>query len=96
VYPAEVEAVLRDHPAVQDVAVFGLPHEKWGEGVAAAVELRPGKEITAAELIDYARQSLAAYKVPRRIELGVTLPRTAAGKIQRGAVRQRYLAEAGK
>lgn len=96
VYPAEVEAVLRDHPAVQDVAVFGLPHEKWGEGVAAAVELRPGKETSAAELIEYAKQSLAAYKIPRRIELGVTLPRTAAGKIQRGAVRQRYLAETAK
>ncbi|GLR65468.1 acyl-CoA synthetase [Acidocella aquatica] len=95
VYPAEVEAVLRQHPAVQDCAVFGLPHEKWGEGVTAAVELRPGHTATAEALIAFARVSLAAYKIPRRIEFGVTLPRTAAGKIQRGAVRLSFLAQEG-
>ncbi len=95
VYPAEVESVLRQHPAVQDCAVFGLPHAKWGEGVTAAVELRPGHAATAEELIAFARLSLAAYKIPRRIEIGLTLPRTAAGKIQRGAVRLGFLAREG-
>jgi len=91
VYPAEVESALRNHPAVLDAAVFGLPHAKWGEGVTAAIELRPGHTVTQDELIAYARTCLAAYKIPRRIELGVTLPRTASGKVQRGAVRLRYL-----
>jgi acyl-CoA synthetase (AMP-forming)/AMP-acid ligase II len=90
VYPAEVEAVLRQHPAILDCAVFGLPHPKWGEGVTAALELRPGMATTEDEVIAFARQSLAAYKVPRRIEIGVTLPRTAAGKIQRGKLRQYF------
>ncbi|GGC18767.1 acyl-CoA synthetase [Novosphingobium marinum] len=91
VYPAEVEAVLRDHPAVQDCAVFGLPHPKWGEGVTAALELRPDASTTPDEVIAFARKSLAAYKVPRRIEIGVTLPRTASGKVQRGKIRQHFL-----
>jgi acyl-CoA synthetase (AMP-forming)/AMP-acid ligase II len=94
VYPAEVEAVLRQHPAVLDCAVFGLPHPKWGEGVTAALELRPGMTTTQDEVIAFARQSLAAYKVPRRIEIGVTLPRTAAGKVQRGRIRMDYLDQA--
>ena len=91
VYPAEVEAALRDHPAVQDVAVFGLPHPKWGEGVTAAIELKPGQTATQDELIAYARTCLAAYKIPRRIEIGVLLPRTASGKVQRGMIRKTYL-----
>ncbi|HUD94495.1 class I adenylate-forming enzyme family protein [Sphingobium sp.] len=91
VYPAEVEAVLRDHPAVLDCAVFGLPHPKWGEGVTAALELRPGHSVDPAEVIAFARKSLAAYKIPRRIETGISLPRTASGKVQRGMVRKHFL-----
>lgn len=91
VYPAEVEAVLRDHPAVLDCAVFGLPHPKWGEGVTAALELKPGRSVDTDEVIAFARKSLAAYKVPRRIETGVTLPRTAAGKVQRAMIRKQFL-----
>jgi acyl-CoA synthetase (AMP-forming)/AMP-acid ligase II len=91
VYPAEVESVLREHAAVLDCAVFGLPHPKWGEGVTAAVELRPGQSATQEELIAFARNSLAAFKIPRRIEIGVTLPRTASGKVQRGVIRKHFL-----
>lgn len=94
VYPAEVESALRGHPAVQDCAVFGLPHKKWGEGVTAAVELRQGHSVTAEELIAFARTCLAGYKIPRRIEVGVTLPRTASGKVQRGAVRRHFIEKA--
>ncbi|WP_172808101.1 class I adenylate-forming enzyme family protein [Croceicoccus mobilis] len=93
VYPAEVESVLRQHPAILDCAVFGLPHPKWGEGVTAGLELRPGMAVTSEEVIAFARQSLAAYKVPRRIEIGVTLPRTAAGKVQRGKLRAQFIAQ---
>jgi acyl-CoA synthetase (AMP-forming)/AMP-acid ligase II len=91
IYPAEVEAVLRQHPAVLDCAVFGLPHEKWGEAVTAAVELRPGFGATQEELIAFARTLLAGYKIPRRVEIGVSLPRTASGKVQRAMLRKRYL-----
>lgn len=96
VYPAEVEAALRIHPAVQDCAVFGLPHDKWGEGVTAAIELRPGHSVTADALIDFAREHLAAYKIPRRIEFGIVLPRTASGKVQRGALRAAFIEQAKK
>lgn len=93
VYPAEVEAVLRDHPAILDCAVFGLPHPKWGEGVTAALELRPGHMVTAEDVISFARKSLASYKIPRRIEIGFTLPRTASGKVQRRRVREHFLSQ---
>jgi acyl-CoA synthetase (AMP-forming)/AMP-acid ligase II len=90
VYPAEVEAALREHPGVSDCAVFGLPHATWGEGVTAAIELRPDYNVTADELIAFARASLAASNIPSRIEFGVALPRTASGKVQRGALRERF------
>jgi acyl-CoA synthetase (AMP-forming)/AMP-acid ligase II len=91
VYPAEVEAALRQHQAVLDCAVFGLPHPQWGEAVTAAVELRPGHATTQEALVAFARTLLAGYKVPRRIEIGVTLPRTASGKVQRAALRKQYM-----
>lgn len=94
VYPAEVESVLRDHPAILDCAVFGLPHPKWGEGVTAALELRPGHDVDAEEVIAFARKSLAAYKIPRRIETGVPLPRTASGKVQRAMIRRHFMEQA--
>ena len=95
VYPAEVEAVLRDHPAILDCAVIGLPDPKWGEGVTAALELKPGETIDAQEVMAFARKSLAAYKIPRRVESGITLPRTASGKVQRGLVRKMFLDDGG-
>ncbi|MGK2908214.1 MAG: class I adenylate-forming enzyme family protein [Sphingobium sp.] len=95
VYPAEVEAVLRDHPAILDCAVFGLPHPKWGEGVTVALELRPGHTVEPEEVIAFARLSLAAYKIPKRVEIGVPLPRTASGKVQRAVIRKYFIEQAG-
>jgi acyl-CoA synthetase (AMP-forming)/AMP-acid ligase II len=92
VYPAEVEAALRQHPAVQDCAVFGLPHPRWGEQVCAAVEMRPEHDVTQDALVAFARTLLAGYKVPRRIEIGVALPRTASGKVQRAAIKKQFSA----
>lgn len=83
VYPAEVEAVLVEHPAVSDVAVFGVPDPEWGEAVHALVEIADGTEpdpALAEELIDYARARLAHYKAPRKIALTNTLPRHPNGK----------------
>ncbi len=93
IYPAEIEAVLQEHPAVADVAVFGIPDDEWGEQVKAAVELLPGREPTpalAAELIAFARTRLAAYKAPRSIDFEATLPRTPAGKLYVRRLRDPY------
>lgn len=88
VYPAEVETVLRAHPAIAEVAVVGLPDAEWGEQVAALVVRAAGQELTAGELRDFARQRLAGYKLPRRIAFVEALPQTASGKIARAAVRE--------
>lgn len=88
VYPVEVEAVLREHPAVADCAVYGVPDAQWGEMVCAAVEPRAGAEISAADLIAYLRGEIAAYKCPKRLHFVEALPRTASGKVQRAKVRQ--------
>jgi long-chain acyl-CoA synthetase len=99
IYPAEVEAALGEHPAVADVAVFGIPDEEWGEQVKAAVELRPGcaaSERLAAELLAFARARLAAYKVPRSLDFEPELPRTAAGKLYVRRLRDRYWAGRGR
>lgn len=93
VYPAEVEQVLQEHPAVADVGVFGVPDEEWGENVKAAVELRPGFEPSAgleAEILAYARQRLAGYKVPRSIDFERELPRHPTGKLLVRLLRERY------
>jgi O-succinylbenzoic acid--CoA ligase len=81
VAPAEVEAVLREHPAVADAGVFARPHPEWGEAVTARVVLRA--EATEGELRDWAREHLAGFKVPKAIEVADALPRTASGKLLR-------------
>lgn len=90
VYPTEVEAVLAAHEAVRDVAVVGRPDDRWGERVEAAVVLRDGASVSAAELIEWARPRLAGHKRPRAITfLGAEeMPRTATGKIQHGILRE--------
>jgi long-chain acyl-CoA synthetase len=95
IYPAEIEAALQTHPAVGDVAVFGIPDEEWGEQVKAAVELAPGYQASpalAAELLAFARTKLAAYKVPRSLDFEAALPRTPAGKLYVRRLRDRYWA----
>ena len=85
VSPAEVEAVLGDHPAVADVAVVGLPDARWGECVAAAVVART--PVAAEALLTHARTRLARFKCPRTVVFVDAIPRTSAGKIRRNAVR---------
>ena len=83
VYPAEVERVLVEHPAVLEAAVVGLPDAKWGETGAACLILRPGQEVEAAALRLWCRDRLAAYKVPATIHVVEDFPRTAAGKVRK-------------
>ena len=91
VYSGEVEAVIYQHPAVREVAVFGIPDPKWGELVMACVVLRPGATLTTDELISFCRLSLANYKIPRRVEFSETdLPKNGSGKILKKKLRQRF------
>ena len=81
--PLEVDEILMDHPAVQQVVTFAMPHDKLGEEVAAAVVLREGKSATERELRDFAAKRLADYKVPRRIVVVAEIPKGPTGKLQR-------------
>lgn len=87
VYPAEVEIALHAHPAVLEAAVLGVPDARWGEVGHAAVVLRPGASLDVEALRAYARERLAAYKVPKHITLVADFPRTAAGKVQKHLLR---------
>ncbi len=86
VYPTEVEAVLRQHPAVEEACVVGLADPEWGQRVAAMVQVRPHARVDEADLVRFCRQRLAGYKVPRRVRVVAQLPQTASGKIDRGQV----------
>jgi long-chain acyl-CoA synthetase len=81
VYPREVEEVLYEHPAVREAAVIGVPHADLGEEVAAAVALKPGAEVTEAEIRDYVKANIAAYKYPRHVWFVDELPKGPTGKI---------------
>lgn len=89
VYPAEVETVLREHPAVLDASVVGFPDDRWGEVGCAFIVARPGHAVDAAALAAHCRAHLAAYKVPKRIEAAGDLPRTPAGKVMKHVLRNR-------
>jgi acyl-CoA synthetase (AMP-forming)/AMP-acid ligase II len=90
VYPAEVENALFHHSDVADVAVIGVPDEKWGEAVKALVVLKPGASLSIAALIDHARAHIGGYKIPKSIEFVAHIPRNAAGKILRKELREPY------
>jgi long-chain acyl-CoA synthetase len=93
IYPAEIEKVLIEHPAVADVGVFGIPDDEWGEQVKAAVQLRDGLEPSPeieAELIAYAREHLAGFKAPRTVDFEDELPRHPTGKLYTRLLRDRY------
>jgi acyl-CoA synthetase (AMP-forming)/AMP-acid ligase II len=88
VYSVEVENALAKHPAVAQVAVFGIPDEDWGERVHAAVVLADGESATADELRDFCRDRLANYKIPRSVEFIDALPVSGAGKILKRELRR--------
>jgi long-chain acyl-CoA synthetase len=86
VYPREIEEVLYEHPAVREAAVIGIPHDKLGEEVAAAVALKEGEDLSAEDLQAYVKAQVAAYKYPRSIWFVDELPKTATGKILKRAI----------
>jgi long-chain acyl-CoA synthetase len=93
VYSIEVEAVLADHPAVREAAVFGVPHERWGEAVHAVVVLDPGSAVDADALIEHCRARLGGFKVPRSLDVrDEPLPKSGAGKVLKSRLRERFWA----
>ena len=90
IYPAEVESALFGHPAVADVAVIGVPDERWGEAVKAVVVRKSGAGVTAGELLAWARDRIAGYKLPKSVDFIDVLPRNPTGKILKRELRRPY------
>jgi acyl-CoA synthetase (AMP-forming)/AMP-acid ligase II len=90
VYPAEVENAIFGHPQVADVAVIGVPDEKWGEAVKAIVVAKAGETVDEASVIAWARERIAAYKAPKSVDVVAAIPRNPSGKILRRELRAPY------
>jgi fatty-acyl-CoA synthase len=90
VYPAEVEAALRTHPAIGDAAVVGVPDKQWGEVGCAFVVLREGAALTEPEAVSYARERLARYKTPKHVRFVDSIARNASGKILKDVLRKQF------
>ncbi len=91
VYPAEVEDVLMKNGKVADAGVIGIPDDKWGEVGMAVIVKKPGMDITEQELIDFCKNKLAKYKIPKKVVFTDALPRTATGKILKKTLREQFL-----
>ena len=90
VFPGEVEQVLYRHPEVVEASAFGIPDEQWGESIIAAVALKPGSKVTEEKMIDFCKQHLAQFKVPKKVSFHDSLPKSSAGKILRRELRAPY------
>jgi len=96
IYSAEIERVITSHPAVSEVAVIGVPDEKWGEAVMAVVILKEGKKVTEEEIIEYCKQNLAGYKKPKSVDFVKEFPRNEIGKVLKRELRKSYWKEYDK
>jgi acyl-CoA synthetase (AMP-forming)/AMP-acid ligase II len=92
IYPAEVESAICDHPDVAEAAVIGIPDDKWGEAVKAIVVMKPGKNASATDIINFARERIAGFKTPKTVDFIPALPRNPSGKILRRNLRDPYWA----
>ena len=96
IFPAEIESVALEHPAIKDCAVFGIPDDTYGEAIAMALELLPGASLDVAELTPFLQERLARYKVPRLIEVVDALPREDSGKIFKQRLRDPHWQGTGR
>ena len=92
IYPAEVERALGEHAAIAESAVIGVPDAKWGESVKAIVVLRPGQQLSEADVIAFVRGKIAAYKCPKSVDFAPALPRNPTGKILKRVLREPFWA----
>jgi len=96
IYPVEVENAIAHHPSVADVAVIGVPDQKFGEALLAFVVLKPGAELGVEEMIDFCRERIAGYKIPRKLEIIPEMPRNPSGKILKKELRKPYWEGVGR
>jgi fatty-acyl-CoA synthase len=96
VYPREIEEFLFRHPKIADVAVVGIPHERYGEEVCAWVKLRAGTSATAEEILEFCRGQIAHYKVPAHVHFTDSFPMTVTGKVQKYLIREQMRAILGR
>jgi len=90
IYPTEIDDILSKHPKIGQVAVIGVPDEKWGEAVKAVVMLKPGEQMTESEVIAYTKEHLAGYKCPKSVGFVDSLPLSPTGKILKRVLREQY------
>jgi fatty-acyl-CoA synthase len=95
VYPREIEECLYQHPGIADVQVVGVPDEKYGEELCAWVKLRPGTQLSEADVQEFSRARLAHYKVPRYVVMVDDFPMTVTGKIQKFKIRETSIERLG-
>ena len=96
IYPREIEEVICAHPDVFEVAVIGIPDDKWGETVKAIVVTRAGARVTEAEIIEHCKRAIASYKKPHSVEFLPELPKNAYGKVLKRELRDRYWTGRGR
>jgi len=90
IYPAEIERILAEHPSIQDVAVIGVPDERWGEVPKAVVVAAPGATIDSGQLLAWCGERLASFKCPKTVDVVAELPRNPTGKVLKKDLRKPY------
>jgi acyl-CoA synthetase (AMP-forming)/AMP-acid ligase II len=91
IYPPEIEEILQSHPLIYESAVIGVPDEEYGEEIAAFIVLKPGKETSRDEIIQFCRENLATYKRPKIVQFVPSLPKASSGKVLKRELREKYL-----
>ena len=94
IYPLEIESVLYGHPDVLEAAVIGVPDAQWGEAVKAVIVLKSGSNIRGEDLIQFCKERLAAYKVPKSVAIVSSLPHTEIGKVNKVRIKEMVLGDA--
>jgi fatty-acyl-CoA synthase len=90
VYPAEIEKILSDHPNIANVAIIGVPDDKWGETGMAFVQLKPGQEMTGEDILEFLKGKVARFKLPKHVKFVQDLPLTSTTKVKKAELRAQY------